>query len=108
MVCEYSPHILQVRSNACTDTRLLRGGVDRDEDQVSLLDRTVDIRREEKIATACLANDMVEPWLIDWEGEISGIPSVDAGLVEVDDGNLDMRALERHNGACRATLSKKE
>jgi hypothetical protein len=68
------------------------------------LDRAVDIRREEKVATAGLADDVIETWLIDWEGEISRVPSVDAGLVEVDDGNLDMWALERHNGACRATL----
>jgi hypothetical protein len=67
------------------------------------LDRAVDIRREEKVATAGLADDVIETWLIDWEGEISRVPSVDAGLVEVDNGNLDMRALERDNRACRAT-----
>jgi len=68
------------------------------------LDRAVDICGEEKVATARLADDMIETGLIDWEGEISRVPSVNAGLVEVDDGNLDMRALERHNCACRATL----
>lgn len=98
------PHILQVRSNACTNARFLRRSIDRDEDQVGLLDRTVDIRGEEKVATTRLANDMIKAWLIDWEGEISRVPSVNAGLVEVDNGNLDMRALERYNSACRATL----
>jgi len=68
------------------------------------LDSTVDIGREEEVAVTGLTDNVIEAWLVNWEGEISGVPSVDASLVEVNNGDLDMRALECDNRACRATL----
>lgn len=102
------PHVLQIRSNPCTDAGLLRGRVDRDKDQVCLLDRTINIGGKEEVAAAGLADDVIEAWLVDWQGEISRVPSIDAGLVEVHNGYLDMRALESDNCARRATLWMRE
>lgn len=96
-------HVLQIRSNPCTNAGLFRGRVNGDKYQVCLLNCTVDIGREEEVAVTGLTYDVIEAGFVYWEGEIGRVPGIDPGLVEVHNGDLDMRALEGDNRACRAT-----
>jgi hypothetical protein len=96
------PDLLQVSSEASSDTRLFGGGVDGNEDEAArqrmslrgggdllgLGDGLVDIGREEEISSSCLLNDLIESWLVDGEGV--RVPSVDSGLVKIDDSNSDI------------------
>ena len=97
--------VLEIRSKAGTDARLLGGSVHGHEDEVSLADGLVDVRGEEEVAAARLLDDFKEPGLVDWELVIRAVPRVDTGLVEVDDGDLDVRAFEGNDGARRATYA---
>ena len=85
---------LEIGGEASTNTRLLGRGVDGDKDEVSLTDALVDVGREEEVPAACLADDVLQARLVNGEVEVGGVPGVDTGLVEVDDGDLDMRAPE--------------
>jgi hypothetical protein len=62
----------------------LRGG----KDLLGLGDGLVDIGREEEISSSCLLDDLIESWLVDGEGV--RVPSVDSGLVKIDDSNSDI------------------
>lgn len=86
-------NVLEVGSKSCAHAGFLGRGVDADEDQICLSDSLVDIRREKEVATACLADDVLEAWFVDREFVIWAIPRINAGLIEVDNGDLDMRAL---------------
>ena len=94
---------LEIGGEASTNTRLLGGGVDGDKDEVSLTDALVDVGREEEVPAACLADDVLQAGLVDGEVEVGGVPRVDTGLVKVDDGDLDLRALECDDGTRRAS-----
>ena len=96
---------LEIGGEARSHTRLLGGRVHGDEDQVRLKDGLVDVGGEEEVAAAGLADDVLEAGLVDGELEVGRVPRVDAGLVEVDDGDLDVGALQRDNRARRATLA---
>ena len=98
-------HALQIRRIARADARLLRRGVDADEDKVGLLDALVDVRREEEVAAAAGPDDLLETGLVDRELEVWAVPRVDTRLVQVDDGDLDVGALQRDDRARRATLA---
>lgn len=93
---------LEIRGKASTDTALLGGRVDTDEDKVGLEDALVDIRGEEEVATARLTDDVDETGLIDRKCEIRAVPSIDPSLVQVDDGDLNVGALEGDDRASRA------
>ena len=95
--------VLEIGGEAGTDTRLLGGCVNRDEDEVCLTDTLVDIGGEEEVATAGFADDVLEAGLVDGEVEVGRVPRVDTRLVKVDDGDLDVGALEGDDGARRAT-----
>lgn len=94
--------ILEVCGKAGSDTGFLGRGVDADKNEVGLSDGVVDVGGEKEIATACLADDGLETGFIDRELVVGTVPGVDAILVEVDDGDLDMRTLERNDSARRA------
>lgn len=53
-------HELEVGSKASTNTSLLCGGVDADENEVCLLDGAVYVRGERQVATTCLFDNIVE------------------------------------------------
>ena len=63
------------------------------------MDVFVYVGREEEIAPASLADDVVEARLVNGKGKVRAVPGVDALLVEIDDGDLDVGALERDDGA---------
>ena len=56
------------------------------------MDALVDVRGEEQIPPARLADDTFEPRFVNREVEVGAVPRVDTRLVQVDDGDLDMRA----------------
>ena len=66
----------------------LRGGVDRDKNDVGRLDGALDVRREEKVAAAGGPDHLVQARLID--GQRVGIPFCDALGVHIDDAHLDV------------------
>jgi len=94
--------LLQVSSEASSDTRLFGGGVDGNEDKATckrmslrgggdllgLGNGLVDIGRKEEISSSCLLDDLIESWLVDGEGV--RVPGVDSGLVKIDDSNSDI------------------
>ena len=53
-----------------------------------------------------MADDVLKAGLVDRELEVSAVPRIDAGLVEVDDGDLDVGALEGDDSARRATYGR--
>lgn len=93
---------LEIRGKASTDTALLGGRVDTDEDKVGLEDALVDIGGEEEVATARLTDDVDETRLVDRKCEIGAVPSIDPSLVQVDDGDLNVGTLEGDDRAGRA------
>ena len=65
----------------------------------------VDFGGEEEVAPASLADDVDEARFVDGEGEVLAVPGVDTRLVEVDDVDLNLRALERDDRACRTACN---
>ena len=96
---------LEICGKASTDTALLRRGVYADEDEICLLNGLVDIRGEEQVAATADFDDIDETGLVDGEAKVVAVPRVDAGLVEIDDGDLDVGAFEGNDGARRATCA---
>jgi hypothetical protein len=98
-------NILEIGSRPCTNTALLRRGVDADKDEVGLLNGTIDICREEQVAATRLADDILQSGLIDGKLEVRAVPGIDSRLVQVDNRDLDMGAFDRDDGASRTTFS---
>ena len=105
MIAQHRRHALKVSAEARTDTGLLGGGVDTDEDELGLLDGLVDVGGEEEVAAAARPDDLLETGLVDRELEVWAVPRVDTRLVQVDDGDLDLWALECNDGARWATCA---
>ena len=90
---------LEICRETRADAGLLCGRVDRDEDEICLEDGLLDVGGEEEVAAAGLADDVLEAGLVDGQIEVGRVPGIDARLVEVDDGDLNLRALERDDRA---------
>lgn len=99
-------NLLEIGGESGTDTRLFGGCVDRDKDEVGLLDAFVDIGREKEVAAARLTHDVLEAGLVDGKSKVFAVPRVNTRLVEVDDGDLDVGALESDHRACRAACNE--
>jgi hypothetical protein len=98
--------ILEISGKAGTDTALLRRGVDGHEDELRLPDALLDVGREEQVAAAACPNDVLEARLVDGELEVRAVPRIDTRLVEIDDGDSDVRAFQCDNSACRTTFAR--
>jgi hypothetical protein len=59
-------------------------------DLLGLGDSLVDVCAEEEISSSGLLDNFIKSWLVN--GEIIRVPSVNSGLVEIDNGNGDIRA----------------
>lgn len=90
--------VQEIRGVSSSDSVLLRGRVYGNEDEVGLNDGLVDIGREEEVLAAVREDDLLESRLED--GELVRIPRGDTRSVNIDDGDLDVRALVRDHGAC--------
>lgn len=55
-----------------------------------ICDRLVHVRAEEQVPAPGGLDDLIKSGLVD--GEVVRVPSVNPGLVQVDDGDLDVRA----------------
>ena len=97
-------HALEISSKSSADTALLCGCVDTDEDEVSLFNALIDIGRKEEVATARLTDNVFKTWLIDGQIEFRAVPGIDTSLVQVDDGDSNMRTFQRDNRASWATF----
>ena len=95
----------QVSSHTGTNTTLLGGGIYGHKDKIGLIDSTLDVSAEKEVLATAGAHDIVEAGFVD--GQIVRVPGVDTALAQVDDGDLDIGALEGDNGASRATCDKK-
>ncbi|GJN23258.1 hypothetical protein PR202_gb10892 [Eleusine coracana subsp. coracana] len=91
----------EVGSLSSTKTTGLGGCVHRDEDNVSLSDVLLNIGAEEEVLAPALLHNIIETRLIDRESV--AVPGLDAGLGDVDNDNLNIRALEGNDCHCRAT-----
>lgn len=70
------------------------------------MDALVDIGREKEVAAARLADDLLETGLVNRQLEIGAVPRVYTRLIEVDDGDDDIGALESNDRACRAACKR--
>ena len=82
---------------------LLRRCVDTDENEVCLLNGLVHVRGEEEVAAARRFDDLDETGLVNGQLKVGAVPRVDTRLVQVNDGDLNLRALEGNDSACRTT-----
>ena len=62
--------------------------------KVGLGDTLVNLGREEQVPTPASLDDVDETGLVNGEVEVGVVPGVDSGLVDVNDGDLDVRTLE--------------
>lgn len=98
-------NVLEVSCKTGTDTTLFRRRVDTDKDQICLLDAFVHVSREEKIASSGLTDDIHQSRLVNGNIVVFTVPCIDALLIQVDDGDLDMGALERYDRTCWPTYA---
>lgn len=75
----------EIGSCAGADARFFGGRVDGDEDEVSLLDRAVDIRVKEQVPATAFHDDVFEARLED--RQVVRVPLVDPIMVHVHDGH---------------------
>jgi hypothetical protein len=96
-------HSLEIRSKASAYPRLLGGCIDRDENEVGVLDTLIDVGGEEEVPPSRLADNVFEPGFVDGKVIVGTVPGVDTSLVEVYNGHCDVRALERYHGTSRSS-----
>ena len=96
-------YVLEIGGEPSTHTALLRRRVDADEDQIGLFNPLVDIGGEEEIATACLADNILQTRFIDGQGEIRAVPGIDTRLIQVDNCDFDVRAFQRDDSTSWTT-----
>ena len=94
--------VLEISGKASADTILLGGSVDRDKNEVGLLDALVDIGGEEEVAATGLADDVLKTGLVDGKLEVLAVPRVNTRLFQVNDGDSDFGTFESNDRACRA------
>ena len=95
----YARHLLEISRETSTNTALLGGGVDTDEDQVGLLNALIDIGGEEEVAATGLSDNILESRLVDGKLEIRAVPGIDTSLVQIDNRDGDVGTLEGDDGA---------
>lgn len=71
------------------------------------MDSDVYARGEKEVATTGHLDDVDKTRFVYGQSVVGAIPSINSSLVEVDDGNLDMWALQRNDSTGRATCEKK-
>lgn len=99
-------YVLQVCGETGSHTTLFRGRVDTDKNEVRLLDRLVNITREEEVASPRLADNVLKTGLINGQRKVRAIPCVYASLINVDNGNSDVGAFQGDDGACWTTCAQ--
>ena len=98
---ERNDNTLEVGCIASTHARLLCRGVDADENEIGLLDRSLYVGRKEEVATTCFLDDFDETRFVNGQFIVAAIPSINPCLVEVNDCDFDVWTLERNDSARR-------
>ena len=98
-------YLLEVCGETSADSAFLRRRVNANEYQIRLLDPLVYISREEEVSASGLTDDFDETRLVDGQSEVGTIPGINPVLVEVDNGDLNVRAFKGDYGASGATCS---
>ena len=93
--------VLQVRSLACSVAKSLGRGVHGDKDNVRFLDGSRDIGAKEEVTATGALHHIIEAGFKN--RKIVAVPGIDTGLVDIDYGHLDIRALVGDNGHSGAT-----
>jgi hypothetical protein len=93
-------NVLEIGGSPSANARLLSWGIDADKDEFSLLDRLIYVSRKEKVAPSRLSYDVNEAWLVDRKFVVGAVPGVDTGLIKIDDGDLDIGALDSNDRTC--------
>merc|ERR1740120_687005 len=104
ILCYSATHALdvtQVRCTASTYALDLRRCVHRGEDDVCLLNGSLDVSREEQVLSSASLDHLVQAWLVD--GQVVRVPRCDPSLVQVHDGDLDVGTLQSDGRASWAT-----
>ena len=63
------------------------------------MDAFIYVKREKQVATACLANNIMEARLVNGKLEVRAVPCIYSRLIEVYNGDLNIRAFEGNNCA---------
>ena len=71
-----------------------------DEHQVGFANVLVRVSTEKQVAPAALFNNFCQTRLINWQGV--AVPSLDPGLVDVDNDNFDLGTFECNLRHCRS------
>ena len=98
---ERNDNTLKVGCIASTDARLLCGGVDTNENKIRLFNRFVYVGRKEEVAATCFLDNIDELRFVNRQRIVFAVPSINPSLVEVNDSDFDVRALECNHSACR-------
>jgi hypothetical protein len=98
---ERNDNTLEVGCIASTDARLLCGGVDTNENEIRLFNRSVYVGRKEEVAATCFLDNVDELRFVNGQRIVFAVPSINPSLVEVNDRDFDVRALERNDSTCR-------
>jgi hypothetical protein len=94
-------NLRKISSHTSTHSRLLSGSVDRDEDEISLLNGAINVSGEEQVLSSAFKDNLIQTGLID--GKVIGIPSVNTSLVQINNGDLDVVALVGDDGTSGTT-----
>lgn len=98
---------LQVGCKTGADAALFGGRVDTDKDEICLLNALVDVGREMEISAPRPTNDVFQAGLVNGKTIVGAVPSIYAGLIEVNDGDLDIGTFESNNGTRRSSYTRK-
>lgn len=90
--------VVQVGSESSTETTLLSRGVNGDENQIGVGDSLVNLGREEQVSASAFSDNINQSRLVDRQVEVLVVPGVNSGLVQVNNGHLDVGASQSNDG----------
>lgn len=93
--------VLQISCKACAKTTLLGWGIHTDKNQVRLFYGTVDFHGKEQILSPRSTDYIFQARFVDRELVIRAIPRIDASLVQVHNGDLNMGTFQSYDGTSR-------
>ena len=88
--------VLQIRRSPGALTKGFCGSIDRDKDNIGVMDALLDLGRKKKIATSCLLHYFVQTGLID--RQVVTLPGRNTGRVDVNNGHLILGAAGGDHG----------
>lgn len=87
--------VLDVGGTSSSNTCGLSWGVDRNKDDISLFDLSIDISGKEKILSPASLNDLKKTWLVN--RKVITIPSINLLLRDISNANTDLARKKRQS-----------